>query len=413
MRRKRKANLYIRGRTWWVWFRDHRGKQIRRSTSQKDRALAEKAALKIEDEFFSAPPEADRITLEDALVRYLAKCERSKRAESTLEHYVGKARQLLRLLGPDARINGLRLHHIEEYIDVREQEILVRRPNSTRAVATVGKELGLLRSALRYMAKQRGDDGLKLYRFDTDEIFPEGVIGNYQPRNRALSISEYHQLYQAVWPDRREYLQAFCGLGCRDSELYRITPEDLDDAFERVRIPGTKTAGSERWLQPPADLWAMLTERAEHTEPGEPLFPAWSNVRRGLQVACKHAGIDHVSPNDLRRTFATWQAEAGVPEAVTASLLGHTSSAMVRRVYAKIGTEAKREAMAKLPPLAPPPTVMLSVINESPKKSPQRQMRRGERRDGTKKPAKKAGSVVPRDRIELPTRGFSIPCSTD
>ena len=26
---------------------------------------------------------------------------------------------------------------------------------------------------------------------------------------------------------------------------------------------------------------------------------------------------------------------------------------------------------------------------------------------------KSSGKVVPRDRIELPTRGFSVPCSTD
>lgn len=147
-------------------------------------------------------------------------------------------------------------------------------PASTRSIATIGKELGLLRSALRYMAKQRGPDGFKLYRYETDEIFPDGVM---------------------------------------------VTPL------------------------------------------GQPLFPRWLNVRRDLEAACKRAGIAKVSPNDLRRTFASWQAEAGVPEAVTASLTGHTSSQMVRRVYGRIGSDAKRDAMAKLPPLAPAPGVMLSV----------------------------------------------------
>ena len=101
-------------------------------------------------------------------------------------------------------------------------------------------------------------------------------------------------------------------------------------------------------------------------------------MRRDLHAACERAEIAPVSPNDLRRTFATWQAEAGVPEAVTASLMGHTSSAMIRRVYAKIGTDAKRPS---------------AVASE--------------------KPAENADLKVPRDGIEPPTRGFSILCSTD
>ncbi|MEY4513450.1 MAG: hypothetical protein RLZZ450_5572 [Pseudomonadota bacterium] len=348
------------------------------------------------------------MTVETAVARYLAKCERSDCAESTLGFYVSKAHPLLEHLGRERSINELRLADIEEYIDTRELEILRRRPNSVRAVATIGKELGLLRSALRYMAKQRGGDGQKLYRFDTDEIFPDGFIGNNKPRDRALAIAEYNALYMALAPERREYLQAFCGLDPRDSELYRITPADIEADAQRVRIPGTKTEAAERWLQPPPELFSMLERREAATEPGAPLFPRWLNVRRDLHAACKRAGIAAVSPNDLRRTFASWQAEQGVPEAVTASLMGHTSSQMVRRVYGRIGSDAKRSALAKLPPLAPTPTVMLSVIDAGANQGPMGRKRRPSADDGTKKAAQSAAFMVPRDGIEPPTRGFSI-----
>jgi len=416
MPQQRKSKLYLRGKTWWCWFRDHRGQQVRKSTHQSDKALAHKAALLIQDEFFASPPEYERVTLELALARYLAKCERNERAEGTMTQYLARAKHLLRLLGTERSINELRLSHIEQYIDTRLVEIKQLRPDSTRGIATIGKELGLLRSALRYMAKQRGPDGLKLYRYETDEIFPEGVIGNYKPRDRALAINDYHALYVALRPERREYLQEFCGLGARDSELYRITPVDIEPEFGRVRIPGTKTEASERWLQPPAELFNILLERSARTPLGQPLFPRWLNVRRDLEVACKRAGIAKVSPNDLRRTFASWQAEAGVPEAVTASLMGHTSSAMVRRFYGRIGSDAKRDALAKLPPLAPPPGVMLSVIEEDARQSPERHRRPRVVRDGTKKAAMNAAPsslAVPRDGIEPPTRGFSILCSTN
>ncbi|HEX5657148.1 MAG TPA: hypothetical protein VFX59_08125 [Polyangiales bacterium] len=99
------------------WFYDHRGKQVRKGTYQSDEALARKAALFIQDEFFASPPEYERVTIELALARYLAKCERDDRAEGTMTQYISKAKHLLRLLGPDCGINELRLSHVEQYID--------------------------------------------------------------------------------------------------------------------------------------------------------------------------------------------------------------------------------------------------------------------------------------------------------
>jgi hypothetical protein len=140
-----------------------------------------------------------------------------------------------------------------------------------------------------------------------------------------------------------------------------------------------------------------------------------------------------VTPNDLRRTFATWQAEAGVPELVTAALMGHTTSAMVRKVYAKIGDQAKRDALARLPGLigssvtelpgrkrtarrnrvrAVDSTVTDVVTNRVKNRGDNGQKSariRTVKRDRKQKPREKRGSSVPRDRIELSTPGFSVP----
>jgi integrase len=413
MAKQRKTKLYLRGKTWWCRFYDHRGNLVRKSTHQEDKGLAHVAALRIEDEYLAQPPECQRVTLAEAIAHYMAKCERNERAEGTMSQYVAKAKQLFRVLGALCRIDELRLSHVEAYFDAREREIRALRPNSHRFKATIGKELGLLRSALRYMAKQRGPDGQKLYRWDTDEIFPEGVIGHYKPVDRALTRTEYYQLYAALPVDRREYLQAFCGFGVRDSELYRITTADFDPNARMVRIPGTKTAAAERWMPVHEDLFDILLRRSELTPLGEPLFPHWRNVRRDLEQACKRAGIRHVSPNDLRRSFASWQAEGGVPEAVTASLMGHTSSQMIRRVYGRIGSDAKREALTKLPPLVPPPGVSLIVSNANENQRLGRLERQPQPKRTSTKTLENEGFMVPRDRIELPTRGFSILCSTD
>ena len=131
-----------------------------------------------------------------------------------------------------------------------------------------------------------------------------------------------------------------------------------------------------------------------------------SNARRSLRAACTRAGISPVSHNDFRRTFASWLAEEGVPELVTASLLGHASSAMVRRVYSRIGPAAQLQAIETLPDLG---TVTDGVTDLAPKGG------LSGRYGQTKSPdnQRSSGLVVPRDRIELSTRGFSVRCSTD
>ena len=92
--------------------------------------------------------------------------------------------------------------------------------------------LGALRSALRHARKRQ------LYAGDTEWCVPPEVRGAYQPRDRALSVKEYQALWMALSSRRRDYLDAFVGLGVRDSELYRITAEDVMGG--RVHIRGRK-----------------------------------------------------------------------------------------------------------------------------------------------------------------------------
>jgi integrase len=346
---------------------------------------------------------------------YMAHVERRGRAEATIDFYMKKSTHLLRVLSADRDINELTRADIEAYVDARLRPVPVfdergKQVQARVTLATVGKELVTLRAALNHLGKHRVN-GKKMFGGDVTELIPEGVCGQYVPRERALSIGEFKRLHAQLPAERRDYLWTFVGLGVRDSELYRICPEHLDAKRGAVTIPGTKTDSSHRMLQPQPALFAMLQRRADGLAEGEPIFPEWANVRRDLHVACVKAKLKPVSPNDLRRTFASMQAEAGVPELVTASTLGHTNSSMVRRVYAKIGTESKRDALARLPQLVDP-TVTLSVTDTIKKRGRSGQQVGHTSETTIEKPRKSRGlkvPVVPRDRIELPTRGFSIP----
>ncbi|MEM7677151.1 MAG: hypothetical protein AAF449_14205 [Myxococcota bacterium] len=43
------------------------------------------------------------------------------------------------------------------------------------------------------------------------------------------------------------------------------------------------------------------------------LFRSWTNAVRDVKAACRRAGIEPCSPNDLRRTLAVWLRTAGAP----------------------------------------------------------------------------------------------------
>jgi hypothetical protein len=56
-----------------------------------------------------------------------------------------------------------------------------------------------------------------------------------------------------------------------------------------------------------------------------------------LKFACRtDPPLAHCSPNDLRRTCATWLRAEGVSPHLLAPVLGHTTSYMAERVYARL-----------------------------------------------------------------------------
>jgi hypothetical protein len=110
-----------------------------------------------------------------------------------------------------------------------------------------------------------------------------------------------------------------------------------------VRLRGTKTKKSAREvpvLGVARTLLAWSLAAAWSPERGpDPIFPRWASVRRDLHAACARAGIAAISPNDLRRTFATWAQKSGAGNDLVAQMMGHTDTRMVERVYGRMSSE--------------------------------------------------------------------------
>jgi integrase len=185
----------------------------------------------------------------------------------------------------------------------------------------------------------------KLYDGDPELLWPEALDeAIYTPRERWLEPAELRVLLLALTPHRRRYVQLYALTGMRRSELYQC--ERVGDVLKVRQTKGNAKVGEVKIRDVP------LNDEARALLDAHPLpWTRWEGGRMGddMKRAAARAGIPHVSTNDLRRTFVSWLANAGVPELTVVRLVGHNSSAMVRRVYAQLAPATLAEAVARLP----------------------------------------------------------------
>lgn len=325
--------LFKRNGTWYGWYFDAEGRRIQRSTKCRDKQAAE--ALLREWERRAADPAyaaANSATLERALQQFLTDRTFKGRAKGTLDSYRIKAGHVVRLLGAETKLALVDARAIDRFIEARLEEGASRN--------TVHKELTVIRATLK-VAKRRGE-----YTRDIDAVMPDGFSANYKPRTRFLTAAEAHKLFADLPADRAACVAFILATGARWSEAVSARREDVEADRGLVFLRGTKTDGSLRTV-PVVGAGVPLLEHSLRYAEGRDglLFRGWGSVRRDLAVACKRASIAPVTPNDLRRTCATWLRQRDVEPHLIASVLGHRDSRMVERVYGRMPAESLKKSL--------------------------------------------------------------------
>ena len=72
------------------------------------------------------------------------------------------------------------------------------------------------------------------------------------------------------------------------------------------------------------------------------------DVKRGFMAAVRRSGLKNVTPHVLRHTAAVWMAENRVPMSEISQYLGHKSTLITERVYARYSPEYLRNAARSL-----------------------------------------------------------------
>ena len=302
-------------------------------------------------------------------------------APATVRMYEQKAGHLIRLMG-------------EERLPLDRATVVAyvnRRRTEGAHPTTIYKEICTLRKSL------------KLADVPYDCI--PTIKARYVPRTRYLTLDELRALIAQLPEKRQLWVLLAVFTGARSSEVEAICWQHIDWQQRTVFLQGTKTAKSRR-LVPlhkvlEDALWPIRQDAG-------PVVEAWGHHRKQLPEACKRAGIARVSPNDLRRTLASWLKQAGVDSFAVAQILGHSTSRMVELVYGRIDQKTLTKAMAQLPGIGASDCAngvqdraaagsFLSELAPA---------RASEVFENT------VGEGVLGARIELAARGFSVRCST-
>lgn len=213
-----------------------------------------------------------------------------------------------------------------------------------RAIATVNRELALLRRALN-VACQQG--WIASNPFGRGE--PLIAAAAETRRTRTLSREEERRLLAACTGARAHLyalVVAALDTGCRKGELLAATWRDIDLAERTITVASHK--GGRRTIRLVGlteRLHAILSVRRGESNTDDRVFGV-GDVKRAWASACRAAGLADLRIHDLRHTAATRLAEA-LPLAQVGNLLGHTQANTTMR-YVNPAADVRRRAVDAL-----------------------------------------------------------------
>jgi site-specific recombinase XerD len=231
------------------------------------------------------------------------------------------------------------------------------------ASATANKMLAALRGVLKaaWRLKLMGSEE---YQRPADV---PSVKGTTLPRGRALEGGELRQLFRACAEDegvagRRDaaLLSVLYGAGLRRSEAARLDLSDFNPKTGELRIRGAKGNKDRLAYATNGSMKALLAWLEARGGAAGPLFVP---INKGGKIALRPmteqavynmlakraeaAGIDHLSPHDLRRSFVSDLIDAGADISAVQQLAGHANISTTLR-YDRRPQQAKMKAATLL-----------------------------------------------------------------
>lgn len=344
-------------------------------------AQAQKQAIALQDQAKRDEGIITRpATVAEAAEKYVAWFRQNRKSVNETEHAINA--HILPELG-DRRISALKAHELRAWL-----ENLAAQPARLR-----GSRLGKKR---KFKAAPKTADEKRARRSTANRIlsvlkailnraFQNGLVSDDsewrkvlpfekadEARIRFLSDAEGVRLVNACPSDLRSLVRAALLTGARAGELVALQARDVDLRAGRLYISESKS-GRPRHI-PLNPEGVTLFRDALTGKTGEQLVFTKANGEqwgknhyvRPLLKACKVAKIKPaISFHELRHTYASHLAQAGVDLLTISKLLGHADTRITSRHYAHLADKTLAAAVTKLPSFeATKPALLVEVKRE-------------------------------------------------
>lgn len=173
------------------------------------------------------------------------------------------------------------------------------------------------------------------------------------PRDRYLTRTEYERLLAAAEaPHLRLFIVLALATAGRMGAILDLTWDRVDFERGQIRLGLGERRRKGRATVPMTDRARAELLEAARARTCEYVIEYGSarvaRVSHGLKAAATRAGLPWATAHVLRHTAAVWMAEAGVPMAEIAQVLGHDDDRITQRVYARFSPDHLRGAIAAL-----------------------------------------------------------------
>ncbi len=376
------ASLWKRehSKYWTACFTDKNGRRLKKSTKEIDRRKAQKIANEFEAasqrrqtamqvrkviaELHKEITEEDlpMLTVREFVERWIGRKTNSV-GRATLVFYKGATNKLLSFLVERAD---------RDIGEITRDDITAFRDNEAKRVAprTVNHNL----KCARMLFKDAKRDNL--IPEDPTE-FVEAVRAEPKVRLPTYSLDQLKALISAADEEWRSMIYFGIYAGQRLGDIARLSWDNVDLQSNTIRIVTGKTGRSQTIPIAPT-LREQIEKLDAGDDPSQPLHPrAYKIVEEqgktgslsvqfaallasiglrekkthkstGKGRAARREGSNALTFHSLRRTATTLLHEAGIPAAVAQEFIGHDSAEM-HSLYVSVGSEAIRDAAAKLP----------------------------------------------------------------
>lgn len=190
---------------------------------------------------------------------------------------------------------------------------------------TIMRELGALRAALRWF-----DRGLPKTFW---------MPSKPDPKERYLTHDEFERLLDSAGsPHIRLFIILALATGARTSAILELLWSQVDFKHKFINL-GKGTKIKRRGTVPLNDMAIEALEHAFKMKTCPYVIEYNSlpmkSIRKGFDRAVERAELNGVTPHVIRHTAAVWAAEAGTSMSEIAQFLGHSTTAVTERTYAR------------------------------------------------------------------------------